>query len=47
MFHHLFNDVILTSKFKQRQIRNVERLLNKNEKNQGFYLYIVLPTVFC
>jgi len=31
MFHHFVNDAMLTSKFKQRQIRNVERPLNKNE----------------
>jgi len=24
MFHHLFNDAMLISKFKQRQIRNVD-----------------------
>jgi hypothetical protein len=45
MFHHLFNDAMLTYKFKQRLIRNVDRPLNKNENNRGFYLYIVLPTI--
>jgi len=47
MFHRLLNDATLTSKFKQRQIRNVERPFNKNENNRGFCLYTALPTVFC